>query len=84
MSSISTIDTQSISPRDLQPLKKLGSSQFDIYLAYSPSLNKQFAMKLYPFHGNHIDQRYINEARYSVLNHENVVKFIQTKDEQRS
>jgi len=69
---------------DVTPVRKLGSSQFTVYLAQSQQNRASYALKLFPYQNNQPDSRYKNEARFQNLNHENVVKIVHSKDLQRS
>jgi len=53
-------------------VQKLGQGKFPVYLIHSDECNQYFTMKVYPFKGGELNPRFLNEARFSCLNHPNV------------
>jgi serine/threonine protein kinase len=67
---------------DLQAVKLIANSQSPIYLTFSPSHRRYFAMKIYPYIETKTSPQYLNERRYSELDHPNIIKFHHVQDEQ--
>jgi len=61
---------------DLVIIKKLHKAKFSVFLSYSPSLQHYFAMKVYPFQNNKMSPFFVNEVRFSVLNHPNIISIL--------
>ena len=72
----SILSQQFLSFDDLTIVKQLNKAKFPVFLSYSPSMNHYFAMKVYPFKHDKMSPFFINEARFSILNHPNVISIV--------
>jgi len=59
---------------DLQFLKLLADSRYPVFLAYSTKYQKQIAVKAFPYKDGDIHPSFLNECRFSNLNHENIIR----------
>lgn len=67
--------------QDLRVVKLISQAKFPVYLASSPSQSKTFALKIFPFQNNKPHPYFFNEARFTFLNHENVIKNVHTESQ---
>jgi serine/threonine protein kinase len=66
---------------DLSIVKKLNKAKFSVFKAYSPSLIQHFALKVFPYHNGEISPLFLNEVRFSNLDHPNVISILHHEDE---
>ena len=65
--------------RSNQLSKLFANSQkqsFPVYLVHCEAVNQQFAMKVFPYKDGKVSSCFLTEARFSKLNHQNVIKTI--------
>jgi len=51
----------------------LNQAKFTIYLAFSPSRNAYYAMKVFPYVDEHVNPYFLNEIRFANLKHKNII-----------
>mmetsp|Transcript_39955 Transcript_39955/g.35664 ORF Transcript_39955/g.35664 Transcript_39955/m.35664 type:complete len:178 (-) Transcript_39955:1206-1739(-) len=56
-------------PDDYKIIKKLSETKNDVYLIYSPKQHKQYVMKVFEFEDGQPSDFYLNEKRFSFLQH---------------
>ena len=66
---------------DINIISLISRAKFPVYLVYSPIRNQSFALKFFPFENKKPHQFYLNEARFSFLNHPNVIKILHSENE---
>lgn len=71
---------QSIPNYSFKILEKLGSQKITAFLIFSQEDHQVYALKLFPYIHNKINQLYAHEARFCYLSHVNVVKFLRTQN----
>jgi serine/threonine protein kinase len=64
--------------------KLIGNSKFPVYLAVDPANHKQYAMKMFHYKVDKINESYKNESRFATLSHPNLVPIIQVIDHKRT
>jgi len=65
---------------DINIVKLLSQTRFPVYLAFSPSINKKFALKLFEFKNSKPNRYFKNEARFAPLSHQNVIQVVHTEE----
>jgi len=60
-------------PNDLVIFKELNKAKFSVVGAYSPSLRKNFAVKVFPYQNNQVNQYFLKEAYFMQFNHPNLI-----------
>jgi serine/threonine protein kinase len=78
---VAPITHQSVMFNDLIIVRKLNKAKFSVILAYSPSLIKYFALKIFPYHKGEINPFFLNEVRFSKLRHRNVISTMHFEEE---
>jgi len=68
---------------DLQVLKVVSDSTFPILLAHSPEFQKNFIVKLYPYQDKKESKAFLNESRFSFLQHKHIIKILSQERSQR-
>ena len=68
--------TKSEDFEDLDVVKLISKAKFPVYLVFCPSNNEHYALKVFNFLENKIHPYFANEARFSFLNHPNIIKMI--------
>lgn len=66
---------------DINIVKLLSKAKFPVYLAFSPTKNENFALKVFGFEDHRPHPYYKNEARFATLNHPNIIKLAYAEDE---
>jgi len=61
---------------DLDVVRLISKAKFPVYLVFCPSTNQHYALKVYSFLKKQAHPYFVNEARFSFLNHPNVIKII--------
>jgi len=69
---------------DVQAIALLSKSKNPILLACSKKANKNFALKIFHYNGNEMNQYYVNESRFLCLYHPNIVKYYQAVNKQET
>lgn len=64
--------------------KLIGNSKYPVYLAIDPTNHKRYAMKMFHYKDNRIDEGYKSESRFVNFSHQNIVKMIQAVDHKRT
>ena len=59
-----------------QTIRKLSKAKFSVYLVHCEAVNKQFAMKVFPYKDGKVNSCFLTEARFAKLDHQNVIKTI--------
>jgi len=75
MSSQDSKTSPSSRPRfgDLQIVSQLNQANFSVFLAYSPSINHHFALKVFPYTKGRVSPYFENEIRFLKLRHKNII-----------
>ena len=71
---MTTQDTNQASP--LSPvtiIKELNQAKFGVYLAHSSTVDKFFALKVFPYVSNKVNPHFLNEIRFANLSHSNII-----------
>jgi serine/threonine protein kinase len=68
----------------LRVLSKIHESRFPVFLVYSTDLQKNFALKIFPFKDEKPHSAYENEAQFRRLSHPNIVQMVQCVEKQKS
>src|SRR2546423_1247925 len=77
----------SLSPASLEEelvmIKQIKKARFTVYLAMTSASKRFYAIKFFPYIKNQPSPYFLNEARFSTLNHHNVISVhhIQEQDE---
>jgi len=66
---------------DLLVIERISRAKFSVYLAKSTTNHKFYAMKIFPFEGDELNQFYLNEIRFADLQHPNIVVSSKHQDE---
>jgi serine/threonine protein kinase len=66
---------------DFVYMKTLGDSHFPVISVYSPSMQKQFAVKVFLYENNRVSNSYLNEARFMDLTHPNIISIRRNVDD---
>jgi serine/threonine protein kinase len=69
---------------NLRVLQKLHESRFPVFLVYSSSHEKNYALKIFPYKDEKPQSCYHNEAQFKTLSHKNIVKMVECADKQKS
>lgn len=67
----------------LKLIRKLGYSESPVYLVHYPEMGQNCTLKLFPYEGEKICQKYLNEQRFKFLSHPNVISIYAFNDKQR-
>mgnify|MGYP002623691664 CR=1 FL=1 len=59
---------------DLEILSIINKSRFTVFLAFSDKQREAYAMKVFPNRGDSPHPGFINESRFTFLNHPNIIK----------
>lgn len=70
-----------IAQQDLTVIKSLRKANYAVYVAQNIHTKDVYALKVFPFVEGEQSVDYVNEAKFTDLDHPNVVKIIQTTDE---
>ena len=79
--------TQTVSPRgdqqfeDISMIRLLNKAKFPVYLVSAHAKNKHFALKVFEHDQRGPNKCYLNEARFTLLDHPNVIKYVHAEDE---
>lgn len=65
---------------DFQVIRSIGDSRFPILIVFSKKHNQNVAMKLFKHVDDMPSKAYLNEIRFSSLNHSNIVKILGYED----
>ena len=65
---------------DLDVVKLISKAKFPVYLVFCPSNNELYALKVYQFLDRKIHPYFANEARFSFLNHPNIISVILSQE----
>lgn len=71
-------------PQSLTVVRKLSNAKFPVYLAFSKTHNKNYAMKVFPYIEGQCNKFFNNEARFAFLKHPNVVNFVHSEEEKKT
>lgn len=71
-----SLETATDLVEDITLIRMLSKAKFPVFLGYSASKNKNFAMKLFNIEENQPNVCFQNELRFANLNHLNVIKLI--------
>ena len=66
---------------DIAMIKLLNKAKFPVYLVASQLTNQHYALKIFEFENEEPALYYLNESRFSILNHPNVIKYVRVEDE---
>lgn len=80
MASKNTSDEDSFDIESVKIIKPLAKSNFPVYLSVGRD-NKAYVMKIYPYSEKGPLPQYHNEARFSFLNHPNIIKLVASEQE---
>lgn len=56
-------------------IKKISSSKFPVFLINDPETNNQYALKLFPYENQNVNRAFLNESRFTFLDHPNIISF---------
>jgi len=70
--------------KDITFVRKISKAKFPVYLVSSSTTEKQYAMKVFPFSHDKPSARYLNESRFSVISHPNVISMISHSEEEEA
>jgi len=65
----------------LNIVSKVAKTRFSIYLAYAPSVKQNVIIKAFPFKNERSSSAYRQEARFSDLEHRNIIRFFHCEKE---
>jgi len=77
---ISSLTTTSISEDDLHIIKPIQQDRFSVYLVMSRTTKQAYAIKVFPYKKGTLCTSYLNEQRFSWLNHPNIINVFQARD----
>mmetsp|Transcript_15068 Transcript_15068/g.12782 ORF Transcript_15068/g.12782 Transcript_15068/m.12782 type:complete len:92 (-) Transcript_15068:1075-1350(-) len=63
-----------VSLQDIDVIKIISKSRFNVYLVKNQHTNEQFAMKVFPYQKGQIHPSYSNESKLTLFDHPNVIK----------
>ena len=66
---------------DINMLKLLNKAKFPVYLVASQLTNQHYALKVFDFEDGQPHTYYLNESRFSILNHPNVIRYARVEEE---
>jgi len=75
----SSSDRKNFIEQELKIVRSLGKSKYTIYLTREVKTNKYYAMKIFPYKNDQIDNSYLNECSFCSLNHPNIITYFQGK-----
>ena len=85
-----SLSTSILPPQETHKVSKFGrlviqsqinQANFPVFRAFSPSSNKHFAIKIFPFKDNKINNFFVNETRFMGLDHKNVISTVHCEPE---
>lgn len=62
--------------KDFRLLKKLSQTKFPVFLAYCPSVDNYFALKVFCYEDGEISPYFLNEIAFSNLMHKNIISIL--------
>ena len=62
--------------KDLRPIKSISKSKFPVFLAYSESQKKFYAMKVFPYENYDISLYFENEVQFASFSHPNLLPIL--------
>jgi len=62
-------------PSDIKLLEKLSNSRFPIFMALSRQTSRYLAVKIFPYQESQPSKAFLNESRFIMLKHPNVIEF---------
>jgi len=77
----SPLSYDSQSYENVNIVKLLSKAKFPVYQAHSPTKNKHFALKVFRFMDKNPHPYFKNEARFSFLNHPNIIHIAHVEEE---
>jgi len=69
---------------ELEVLEEISNSKFPVLLAFSPHHDRHFAMKVFHYNGEHINDSYLNECRFLALKHPHIISMIDAVDKRKA
>lgn len=83
-SSFSGISIDELPSVSFQIAHKIASSRFPVYLLTSPQSSEKFALKLFHYAEDKPQTAFLNESRFTFLNHENVIEIKKVEKHQKT
>jgi len=75
---------QSVPFFNFKILDKIGGQKVPVMSIFAPNYQKKFALKLFPYEGDQMNQGYENEVRFGYLAHPSVITFYRVQNRQKS